>query len=97
MRVIVIQPDGTRTHYDGVTALGVGHLKQDLVIVQGDARPIELSRDEWADLEVERIEVSLPSGEPFTTESSKLRSVFIGNGDPPLEPKTRKIVFEDEE
>lgn len=50
--VYVLFKDGTETRYHGVSAIGVGHIKKDLVIVRDGEKPIEVGN--WQSLRVEQ-------------------------------------------
>jgi hypothetical protein len=52
-----------RTPYVDISAVGIGHIRQDLVLVPRSAEPIEIGPDRWTRLLVDRIEAPLSQEE----------------------------------
>lgn len=57
MKVKILVGQAAR-EYDGIAAIGISHLRQDLVLVPdgtvGKQKPIEIPPGEWDRIEVER-------------------------------------------
>ncbi len=51
---VVVHNGPILREYDNVTALGIGHIRQDLVLVSGDVAPIKIGPDHWTRIEVHR-------------------------------------------
>lgn len=93
LKIIVIDHDDQQHIYEGVTALGIGHNKQDLVIVCGDAPPVRISPDQWIRLEIDRVEVSMPS--PGTLRRFAVSFQHIQNLTPRAHAVWRRLVTDE--
>lgn len=61
---VIVFLGSEKKRYDGISAIGVGHTRKDLVLVpEGGALPIEISPDQWTWYEAYR--VNLPPDEPM--------------------------------
>lgn len=53
MKVHVGTSEGLQ-EYANISAIGIGHLRKDLVLVPEDGKPIEIKPDEWSRLLIEK-------------------------------------------